>query len=136
MSDRTLFSNVHILTEVDLARRAAVAIEESQKWLRVSYSSLNTLEFCERKFEFSKLYPQRDRAFDSFAADVGKCLHAGYQDYLVHKNLDKALWEMSLQYPYQLEWQQKNDFRSLEACVATLIAMTESDCFYDSYSKK
>lgn len=131
MSGRTLFSDVYVPTEVDLAERAAIAIAENDKWLRVSYSSLNTFEFCERKFELAKLYPQRERAFDSFAADVGLCLHAGYQDWLVFKDLDKALWEMALKYPYDLEWQQSNDYRSLESCTATLVAMSESDAFYE-----
>ena len=53
-------------------------------FLRVSYSSLNTFASCNRKFEFDKLYPRRERVLEDFyAADVGKALHAGYQDFLI-----------------------------------------------------
>ena len=95
----------------------------TRQYLRVSYSSLNLLDTCMRKFEFNKLYPRRARDPDQFAADVGTCLHRGYQDYLVHENPDKALYELMRVYPYMGEFSQRTDERSLEACVATLEEM-------------
>lgn len=95
-------------------------------WLRISYSSLNTFANCARRFEFSKLYPRRARDYDTFAADVGKALHRGYQHYLVHRDEEKAIWAMMEVYPYEAEWNQDNDWRSLETCVVVMQEMIES----------
>lgn len=92
-------------------------------YLRISYSSLNLLDSCMRKFEFNKLYPRRARDGEAFAADVGTALHRGYQGYLSHQNEDRAIWEMMEVYPYLDEFGQRTDDRSLEACMATLIEM-------------
>jgi hypothetical protein len=97
---------------------------EPTDYLRVSYSSLNLADSCLRKFEFNKLYPRRARDPDQFAADVGTALHHGYQDYLIHEDLDRATWMMMRDYPYLGEYEQKYDDRSLEACIATLEEMT------------
>jgi hypothetical protein len=91
--------------------------------LRVSYSSLGTFSSCPRKFEFQKLYPRLARDGDSFAADVGSALHAGYQDFLIHGDEDRATWALMESYPYRGEFEQSNDYRSLEACISTLDAM-------------
>lgn len=114
-------------SEAELAQ----AIAENNAWLRVSYSSLGTESGCSRKFEFQKLYPQRQSNRDSFAADVGSALHKGYQEYLVSQDPDKALWEMSRAYPYALEAFEEKDFRNLEACVATLDEMIDSGAFHE-----
>lgn len=76
-----------------------------------------------RKFEFNKLYPRRPRDPDQFAADVGTCLHRGYQDFLANQDEDRAIWEMMQSYPYLSEFSQRDDYRSLEACISTLIEM-------------
>lgn len=109
----------------------ALAIRASEEYLRVSYSSLGVHEGCERKFEFNKLYPQRPRMFDSFPADVGTALHRGFQNYLIHGNEDAAMWAMAAAFPYELEYQQDKDYRSLEACVSTLEWMMECSVFGD-----
>ena len=93
------------------------------EYLEVSYSSLNLLDSCMRKFEFNKLYPRRPRDPDQFAADVGTCLHRGYQDFLANQDEDRAIWEMMQSYPYLSEFSQRDDYRSLEACISTLIEM-------------
>ena len=95
----------------------------SRPTLQVSYSSLNTFAACPRKFEFDKLYPRLERDGDSFAADVGSALHAGYQDFLIHGDADRATFKLMEAYPYKLEFQQNNDYRSIEACIATRDAM-------------
>lgn len=96
------------------------------QYLRMSYSSGNTLESCARKFELDKLYPKRLRKDDAFAADVGKALHAGYQDYLIHGDRDQATWVFLQEYPYHLEFLEKYDYRSCEASLCTLDAMFDS----------
>lgn len=93
------------------------------EYLEVSYSSLNLLDSCMRKFEFNKLYPRRPRDPDQFAADVGTCLHRGYQDFLANQDEDRAIWEMMQSYPYLSEFSQRDDYRSLEACISTLVEM-------------
>lgn len=93
--------------------------------LRVSYSSLGTFSSCPRKFEFDKLYPRRVRDGDNYAADVGKALHAGYQDYLIHGDKERAIWSMMRVFPYMGEYQQSNDYRSFNATLATLELMFE-----------
>jgi hypothetical protein len=92
---------------------------------------MNVFSSCERKFEFQKLYPQRNRDRDMFAADVGTALHHGYQDYLIHGDKERAIWMFMQDYPYELEWQQGNDYRSLEAALATLEEMFESVAMAD-----
>ncbi|MGL5935903.1 MAG: PD-(D/E)XK nuclease family protein [Cetobacterium sp.] len=97
---------------------------EPTDFLRLSYSSLLLADTCLRKFEFNKLYPRRVRDQDAFAADVGTALHHGYQDYLIHEDLDRAIWMMMKDYPYMGEFEQKYEDRSLESCIATLEEMT------------
>lgn len=96
--------------------------------LKLSYSSLNLFSSCERKFELTKLYDRRPFDGDTFAAEVGKALHAGYQNYLTNHDPDKALWELARAYPhdiYFLSDPSKVESRSIEACVVTLDAMLE-----------
>lgn len=95
-------------------------------YLRVSYSSMNVFRSCHRKFEFTKLMPRRVRDSDAYAADVGKALHAGYQSYLAYGNEELAFWEFMKVFPYRHEWNQKNDYRNLEAAAVTLQAMLDS----------
>lgn len=94
--------------------------------IRVSYSSLGTFESCPRKFEFSKIYPKIARnQEDNYAADVGKALHAGYQEYLTSKSRDSATWEFMRVFPYQGEFMQSNDYRGFDASLNTLDEMMD-----------
>lgn len=94
------------------------------EYLRVSYSSLGTFDSCNRKFEFDKLYPRRARTQeDYYAADVGKALHAAYQDYLIHNDREKAIFTLMLEFPYAGELQQPNENRSFDASLAVLEMM-------------
>lgn len=93
--------------------------------LLLSYSSMGTLVSCPRKFELYKFYDQPARKFESIAMSAGQAIHAGYQHYLIHKNLNQALFETAMNYPIEDCWDWADD-RSLEACLATVIAMVES----------
>lgn len=95
-------------------------------YLRVSYSSLNLFSGCARKFEFNKLFPRRARDYDTYAADVGTALHRAYQNYLVERSDDKALWTLMENYPYEAAWNQEKDDRSILACTVTLEEMIAS----------
>lgn len=92
--------------------------------IRTSYSSLGTFAGCARRFELDKLYPRVRRPdTDTYAADVGTALHAGYQNYLIHGDEDDATWAFMQAFPYESEYSQTNDFRSFEAALATLDEM-------------
>lgn len=100
--------------------------------IRVSYSSLNTLSSCARKFELDKLYPRIEKPADEFyAADVGKALHAGYQDWLVNRSEERAIWEFTRAFPFELEYQQTNDYRSYNAALSTLEEMFRNTSIND-----
>lgn len=92
--------------------------------LRISYSSLGTAQSCYRKFELQKLYKQPERGFESIAMSAGTAIHVGYQSYLIHRDLDRAIWDLSLAYPHINCWDEY-DHRSWEACMATLVSMIE-----------
>lgn len=95
--------------------------------LRLSYSSLNVFSSCARKFEFDKFYPKRPRiGDDNYAADVGTAIHAGYQNYLITGDKESAIWAFMQAFPVEGEWNQENDYRSLEAALATLEEMFDS----------
>lgn len=96
------------------------------EYLRLSYSSGNTFESCPRKFELDKLYPKRLKREDAYAASTGTALHAGYQDFLANHDRDKATWEFMTHFPYELEFQETNDYRSFDACLATFEEMLDS----------
>lgn len=96
---------------------------EPKEYFKVSYSSLNLLATCMRKFEFNKTYPRRIRDSDQYAADVGTSLHKGLQDYMVHANEDSAYWQVMKSFPYFWEYNQTRDDRSLEAALYTLDEM-------------
>ncbi len=97
------------------------------KSLRMSHSSQATYRSCSRKLEFKKFRPQtaRDESIDTGS---GKSLHAGYQEYLISGDRDKAVWEMMLEYPIHL-CSNPTNVKSLEACYATLNCMLDTGSF-------
>lgn len=104
---------------------------EPTEYLSVSYSSLNLADSCLRKFEFNKLYPRRARDADAYAADVGTALHHGYQTFLATQSHDKALWALLESFPYESEFNQTRDDRSLEAAISTLEEMLDDASMID-----
>src|SRR3546814_11411420 len=54
---------------------------------------------------------------------VGKCLHEGFQNFLIHQSEEQAIWALLEYFPYELEYYETKDDRSLEACVSTLESM-------------
>jgi len=96
---------------------------------RYSYSSSMTFDSCARKLEFKKFYPSsaRDR---SLPGDVGKALHIGYQSYVVHGDRDRAIFDMQIAYPVDLNSNPTNLW-SVEACYPTLNLMMDSGAFLE-----
>jgi hypothetical protein len=97
----------------------------------LSHSSRSSLRRCSRIFEFSKLYGDSEEKEEAFAAEVGKALHAGSQEYFISKDEKKAVMKFLLSYPHELEFTKAENHynRSLEACYATLMELLRSPIF-------
>lgn len=93
--------------------------------LVISDSSRSSLHSCARKLEFAKFY-QHSKREESIPADAGSALHAAFQNWLIYKDLDQAIFTLQMEYPIHLLSNPMSD-RSLEACYATLLAMTEAN---------
>lgn len=99
--------------------------------LRGSYSSFDGLyESCKRKYELTKLFQHPTERESNVPGETGKALHAGYQNFLINKDRDKAIEAMMLEYPIDL-CADVGDFRSLEACYSTMNAMIDSGAFLE-----
>lgn len=89
--------------------------------IRLSHSTLQTLESCPRKFEFSKLF-QNPKHEDSLATGFGTALHRGFQDWLINHDYNHAVYQMMLAYPWELGESPMKD-RSAEGALALLDEM-------------
>lgn len=95
------------------------------KQLVLSHSSLSSFDKCGRKLEFRQFYGDSPiLSEEGFPAAVGKCLHSGYQNFLVHRDETQAAMALLMTYPHEEEYRKSdNSTRSLEACYSTLQAM-------------
>lgn len=97
--------------------------------LRISHSSRQLFKSCPRKLEFRKFLSHTGWD-DSIAAAVGRALHEGYQEYLVSKNIDRAMFKMMAAYPIDMcanpMWKY-----SMEECYATLQKLCQSGHLID-----
>lgn len=89
--------------------------------VRLSHSTMQTLESCPRKFEFSKLY-QNPKHEDSLATAFGTALHIGFQEYLTSGDYNRAVYRMMLAYPWEYGESAMKD-RSAEGALALLDEM-------------
>lgn len=97
------------------------------KNLVLSHSGRSSFRRCARLLEFNKLYGDAEKRDEQFAAECGKALHVGFQNYLVHKNEEKAIFAFMIAYPHELEYlKPENQSRSLEACFITLMELIHS----------
>lgn len=81
--------------------------------LRLSYSSLNTLKECERKFQLDKLLATPLQKEESAHFSFGRALGAGVATYLATRNRDLALYECWLNYWPVVEMDTKSQWRAL-----------------------
>lgn len=102
--------------------------------LVLSHSTRSSFRRCPRLLEFNKLYGDSGRKEEAFAAEVGKALHEGFQEYLISKNEELAIMKFLIAYPHDMEYEkpENNYNRSLEACYATLMSMINSQ-YLDQY---
>ncbi len=96
--------------------------ELKELWL--SHSSLALLNNCERKFEFRKFYrhSSRDTSFDG---EVGNAIHRGMQHWLIHRDRERAIFEMVMNFPFEL-LPRDGHVKNMEACYATMNKLMDS----------
>lgn len=84
--------------------------------IRLSYSSLETLNVCERKFQIEKLLVNDFQKEESAHTLFGKAFGAGVQSYFQHQDQDKALFDCWINYYPEEEIEgKKTVMRSLIA---------------------
>ncbi len=83
--------------------------------LRLSFSSMNTLQECERKFQLEKLLAQPVDKEESVHFSFGKGYGAGVQAYLVTRNKEYSLFQCWLNYSPVIEDDKKNQWSCLNA---------------------
>lgn len=89
--------------------------------LEISHSGLNTFASCPRKWAFRKAIVEfQGERRSSVAADVGTAMHEGFQNYMIHKDEDKAIEALLLAHPIEIEG-TKPDQYAVEASVHTLL---------------
>lgn len=97
------------------------------KNLVLSHSTRSSFRRCSRLLEFNKLFGDGDKGEEQFAAECGKALHTGFQNYLINRNETKAIFAFLMAYPYDSEYAKpENVSRGLEACYITLLEMMRS----------
>jgi hypothetical protein len=73
------------------------------------------------------MYGDSDAKEEMFAAECGKALHVGFQNFLIQRDENTAVFKFLLAYPLELEYQKpENSSRSLEACFITLMEAIRS----------
>lgn len=103
--------------------------------LVLSHSSRSSYRACERKLEFRQFYgtPGYGKE-ESFSGEVGKALHHGLGDWLIHNDENRAVVEFLKKFPHKLEMlNAQNINRSLEASYAAFMALLSSS-FISKYA--
>lgn len=97
------------------------------KKLVLSHSSRSSFRRCTRLLEFGKMFGDASDQDEFFAAECGKALHEGTQEYLISHDENAAIMAFAIAFPYELEYMKyENQARSLEACYATLMQLIQS----------
>jgi len=97
--------------------------------LQISHSSRAMFASCPRKLEFRKFY-NHSRREESSATLTGSALHKAYQDFLVHKDRERAIFILMMEMPTAYD-ERPLQPRSIEACYSTLLAMMD----FQQYNK-
>lgn len=100
-----------------------VQLEEGQpdpRFLRVSYSSNLDLHACPRYYQLSRLEAAKHQDFSSNVTFAyGHAVGEGIQEFLIHRDLNKAIWTMFIHWEVGLfdenEAQRKSFFHAVAA---------------------
>jgi hypothetical protein len=95
-----------------------VAQESKVFPLRLSHSSLEVLQSCERKFQLEKLLQGNDEKQESVHFSFGHGFGAGVATYMVTQDKDKAIYEAWMAYEPVVEDDKKNQ----ATCIAALLS--------------
>lgn len=82
---------------------------------RLSYSTLETLYTCERKYQLEHLLVNGTKRQDNEHFSFGHCFGEGVAHYLVHQDKDAALFVAWLAYWPQIETDKKNQAKAINA---------------------
>lgn len=99
--------------------------------LRLSYSSLNLLHECERKFQIEKLLAGPEDKEESAHFSFGKALGTGVATYLVTKDKNAALFQCWLAYWPVVESDQKNQATACAAMMGAFLHLDNILVMYD-----
>lgn len=95
--------------------------------LEISHSGLNTFNSCPKKWAWRKAVVQNNSTREeSDATACGSALHEGLQDYLTHKNVDRAIATMAMRHPIELRDPSTASKYSLAASVTTMMNVINS----------
>jgi PD-(D/E)XK nuclease superfamily len=95
--------------------------------LEISDSGLKTFQSCPKKWGFAKAivsYNDRERGGD--ASEVGSAMHAAIQDFMVHRDEDRAILVLAENHPIELLDSKNAATYSLEASTITLLEVLEN----------
>ena len=102
-----------------------------QNKLRLSYSSLNLLHECERKFQIEKLLAGPEDKEESAHFSFGKAVGAGVATYLVTRNKDQALFQCWLAYWPVVESDAKSQVTAAAAMMGAFNALDSLLVLYE-----
>lgn len=89
--------------------------------IRLSHSALSKLTQCERMFQLDRLLVGAPEREEYPATILGKSYGAGVQDYMVHQDIDKAVFEC-----YKNYYPVKEDDKRTEEVAITLLLSSQS----------
>lgn len=88
--------------------------------LEISHSGLNSFASCPRKWAFRKAVVEfKGEPRNSVAGSVGTALHEGFQSYMIHRDMDKAVEALCLAHPIDIQNTKPAEY-SVEASIITL----------------
>lgn len=91
--------------------------------LRLSHSSLEVLQSCERKFQLEKLLQGHDEKQESVHFSFGHGYGAGVATYMVTRDKDRAIYEAWMAYEPVIEDDKKNQATCIGALLASFTAL-------------
>lgn len=90
---------------------------------RLSHSTLNTLDTCERKYQLEHVLDNGAPREESEHFSFGHCFGEGVAHYLVHQDRDAALLAGWLAYWPQIETDKKNQAKAINALIVAFDAL-------------
>lgn len=87
------------------------------KKIRLSHSSLELLNQCEQKFEIERFFVGSKAEEDNPDFIFGKAYGAGFQEYILTQDMDKAIWKVFLMFTPWVEKESKQFWKIIHGLV-------------------